>query len=54
MAWRYSKAGKEISRPDSEHGLYIEGPLTTEDWRGILDDIIDEMIAQAQREAREE
>jgi hypothetical protein len=51
MTWRYSVAGKEIGHPDSEHGLYVEGPLTVEDWKNILQDIIEEMVEQAKREA---
>jgi hypothetical protein len=52
MAWRYSKCGKEIGRPDSERGLYVEGPLTAEDWKVVLQDILDEMLEQAKREER--
>jgi hypothetical protein len=52
MAWRYTRAGKEISRPDSEYGLHVEGPLTADDWKVILQDIADEMVEQAKREAR--
>jgi hypothetical protein len=51
MSWRYSKAGKTMSRPDSESGVYIEGPLTVEDWKLILEDIVNEMVEQAKREA---
>jgi hypothetical protein len=51
MAWKYSKAGRVIGRPDSEGGLYIEGPPTVEDWKSILEDIVDEMVKQAKREA---
>jgi len=53
VTWRYSQAGKEIGRPDSERGLYVEGPLTVEDWKLILQDIIEEMVEQAKREAKE-
>jgi hypothetical protein len=53
MAWRYSQAGKEIGKPDSEYGLHVEGPLTVEDWKSILQDIVEEMAEQAKREARE-
>jgi hypothetical protein len=51
MTWRYSEAGKEIGCPSSEHGLCIDGPLTTADWKVIVGDILDEMIEQAKREA---
>ena len=54
MAWRYTKAGKEIDRPSSERGLHVEGPLTVEDWQAILEGIVEEMIAQTKQEAREE
>jgi len=47
MSWRYSEAGKEIGRPSSEFGLCVEGPLTVEDWKSIMYDILEEMIAQA-------
>jgi hypothetical protein len=53
MAWRYTKAGKPVSRPDSEHGFVVDGPLTSEDWKEILKDIVDEMVEQAKREAKE-
>lgn len=53
MTWRYTKAGKPISRPDSKSGLCVDGPLTVEDWRAILGDILDEMVEQAKREAEE-
>lgn len=51
MAWRYSKAGKSIGRPSSEDGFYADGPLTVEDWKAILEDIVNEMVEQAKREA---
>lgn len=51
MTWRYTQAGKEMSRPDSEHGFCVEGPLTVEDWKHVLEDIIEEMVEQAKREA---
>ncbi len=54
MAWRYTKAGKEMSRPDSEAGFSVEGPLTAEDWKAILQDVADEMVEQAKREAEAE
>jgi hypothetical protein len=50
MTWRYTKAGKVMDRPDSEVGLYIEGPLTVEDWKVVLQDIVDELAEQARRE----
>jgi|HubBroStandDraft_6_1064221.scaffolds.fasta_scaffold1271355_3 hypothetical protein len=50
MTWRYSKAKKEIPRPDSEHGLHVDGPLTASDWRMILADVAEEMTEQARRE----
>lgn len=52
--WRYTQAGKGIDRPDSENGLYIDGPLTLEDWKVIVEGILEEMIAQAKREAKDE
>jgi hypothetical protein len=39
MAWRYTRAGKEFDRPNSETGLHVEGPLTVEDWKTIIVDI---------------
>jgi hypothetical protein len=54
MAWRYSACGKPIGRPNSEHGFSVEGPLTVEDWKNILEDIVAEMVEQAKREAQEE
>jgi len=53
MAWRYTKAGKAIERPSSERGLHVEGPLTVDDWQHIQEGIVEEMIAQAVREAKE-
>jgi len=53
MAWRYTAAGKEMCRPSSEHGVFIDGPLTVEDWKVILQDIVEEMAEQAKREAAE-
>lgn len=53
MTWRYTKAGKEQGRPDSEAGVYVEGPLTVEDWKNLLQDIVEEMAEQAKREAKE-
>jgi len=29
----------------------VEGPLTSEDWKMILEDIVEEMVEQAKREA---
>lgn len=52
MTWRRTQAGKEMSRPDSEHGFSVEGPITVEDWKNILEDIVDEMTEQAKREAK--
>jgi hypothetical protein len=51
MTWRYTKAGKELGRPNSEHGLSVDGPLTVADWKVIVADILDEMVEQARREA---
>ena len=53
MAWRYTQAGREFGRPSSEHGVHIDGPLTVEDWKDILQDIVEEMAEQAKREAKE-
>jgi hypothetical protein len=53
MTWRYTKAGKPMSRPNSENGFHVDGPLTVEDWRTILNDILDEMIEQGKREHEE-
>jgi hypothetical protein len=50
MTWRYSKAHKEIERPDSVRGFHVEGPLTADDWRAIAGDIMVEMVDQAKRE----
>lgn len=54
MTWRYSKAGKEMGCPSSEYGLYLEGPLTVDDWKNVLANIVEEMAEQVKREAREE
>jgi hypothetical protein len=54
MAWRYTKAGKVMDSPDSETGLYIEGPLTVEDWKTVLQDIVDELVEQARREGEKD
>lgn len=51
MTWRYTKAGKEVGRPNSEYGFCVEGPLTVEDWKKILGAILEEMVEQAKREA---
>ena len=54
MTWRYTKAGNPIeAAPDSEYGFHVEGPLTVEDWKMILQDIVEEMVEQAKREAQE-
>jgi hypothetical protein len=50
VTWRYTQAGKEMGRPDSERGLHVEGPLTAEDWKNILQDVVEEMVEQARRE----
>jgi hypothetical protein len=52
VAWRYTEAGREFGRPSSEHGVHIDGPLTVEDWKNILQDIVEEMAEQAKREAK--
>jgi hypothetical protein len=51
MAWRYTQAGREVGRPSSEHGFHVEGPLTSEDWKGIIHDIVEEMVEQAKLES---
>lgn len=53
MTWRYSQAGNAIGRPDSAGGLHVDGPLTVEDWKNILQDIVEEIVKQAKREAAE-
>jgi hypothetical protein len=53
MAWRYTKAGKEMRCPSSEDGVYVEGPLTSDDLKLLLEDIVTEMVEQAKREAEE-
>jgi hypothetical protein len=50
MAWRYTRAGKEFDRPNSETGLHVEGPLTVEDWKTIIVDILDEIENQTKRD----
>ena len=54
MAWRYTEAGPELGRPDRESGIFIEGPLTMDDWQAILQGIVEAMVEQAKREAVEE
>jgi hypothetical protein len=54
MAFAYTKAGKEVERPSSVNGFYVEGPLTAQDWREIVGWIVDEAIRQALLEEREE
>lgn len=49
--WRKTEAGVEYGRPSSERGIFVEGPLTVEDWKVILQDIVEEMTDQARREA---
>lgn len=42
-----------MGRTSSEDGLHVEGPLRVSDWKNILEDIVEEMIEQAKREAEE-
>jgi hypothetical protein len=51
--WRQTDAGREYSRVSSEYGVHIDGPLTVDDWKKILEDIVDEIAEQAKREASE-
>jgi hypothetical protein len=53
MAWAYTESGAEMSRPDSEHGLHVDGPLTASDWKKLVGYILEEMVEQAKREGRE-
>ena len=53
MAWRYTKAGRPMSRPCSENGIHVDGPLTVDDWKAIIEDVAEEMCEQAVREAME-
>jgi hypothetical protein len=52
--WRKTDAGQEYSRASSEYGIHVDGPLTVEDWKHILNDIVEEMAEQAKREAKGE
>lgn len=47
MTWRYTTSGREMSRPDSEYGIHVGGPLAVEDCKAILGDIVDEIADQA-------
>jgi len=50
MAAAYTEAGKEIDRPTKENGIHVDGPLTVEDWKTIVEFILDEMVDQAREE----
>jgi hypothetical protein len=41
-----------MQRPNSEHGIHIDGPLTVEDWRIIMGDIED-LLADEKCDARD-
>lgn len=49
-AWRYSTNGQEMSRPRRE-GIYINGPLSVEDLKEIIGDLIDEIADMVKEEA---
>lgn len=51
--WRRSGDGREMSRPSAD-GIFIDGPLTADDLKAILEELAGAMIEQAKREAIEE
>jgi hypothetical protein len=54
MAYRYLTDGREMDQPSAENGIYIEGPLSAEDLRVIIGDLVQELCRQVERESKRE
>lgn len=50
MAWRTTTAGVEYGHPSAERGVYVDGPLSAEDLKCLIADLIDELCEQTKRE----
>jgi len=50
--WRKTDAGHEYSCP-GEHGVYVEGPLTADDLKHIIGDLVEALADLARREGKE-
>ena len=54
MAWRYGSQGQWMSRPSAERGIYIDGPLSVDDMKAIVEALVEEIVEQAKREIGDE
>ena len=52
MAYRYSSSGQEWDRPNAENGIHYEGPLSAEDLRTIIGDLLEALSEQVERETK--
>ena len=50
MAYRYLSDGRELARPSAEHGICVEGPLSAEDLKIIIADLLEALCEQVKRE----
>ena len=50
MTWRYSTNGQEMCRPSAD-GIIIDGPLSSEDLKRVMEDLLEVIIEQAKKEA---
>jgi hypothetical protein len=46
MTWRHTEAGKEMNRP-SKDGIFIDGPLSAEDIKHIIEELLEELVELA-------
>ncbi len=53
MSWGRTDAGKEYGRPNSEEGIHVDGPLTLDDWRTVLQGVVEAMLEHAERSFEE-
>jgi hypothetical protein len=51
MAWAYKSDRSEMERPDRVSGIHIDGPLTVEDLKVIIEALVEELVSQAMHEA---
>ena len=50
--WRKTVTGHEYSCPSRETGIHIDGPLSAEDLKEIIGDLLNELVEQTKREAQ--
>ena len=50
MVWRHTSDGREMERPGAD-GIHVDGPLSSEDLKYVIEALVEELVEQSKREA---